>query len=60
MTLEETFHPQTDKGSLAYVALGAIEAHLKEHGFKLGLRLRGRHPRSPLGRFWANVEVDPA
>lgn len=59
MTLEETFHPQTDKGSLAYVALGAIEAHLKEHGFKLGYGSEdGIH--EALWDALGYVEVDPA
>ena len=35
MTLTETF--SVDKGDLAWVALKAIEDHLKQHDLRLGL-----------------------
>ena len=59
MTLVETFNAQIEKGELAYIALGAIEAHLKEHGYKLGLGAEdGIH--EALWQALGYVEVDPA
>lgn len=59
MTLADTNHPQADKGQLAYVALEAIESHLKEHGFKLGFGADdGIH--EALWEALGYVEVDPA
>ena len=35
MTLQETFSPATEKGELAYIAIRAIEEHLRNHGYRL-------------------------
>ena len=59
MTLTETFNASIEKGELAYVALQAIESHLKEHGYKLGLGADdGIH--EALWEALGYVEVDPA
>ena len=59
MTLNDTHHPEADKGQLAYVALNAIEAHLRDHGFKLGFGYEdGIH--EALWEALSYVEVDPA
>ena len=57
MTLNDTH--MFDKGDLAYVALTAIETHLKDNGYKLGLGSDdGIH--EALWKALGNVEVDPA
>ena len=57
MTLNETF--SIDKGDLAYIALTAIEAHLKDNGYKLGFGSDdGIH--EALWDALGYVEVDPA
>lgn len=57
MTLNETF--RIDKGDLAYVALRAIEEHLDQSGYKLGLGADdGIH--EALWEALGYVEVDPA
>ena len=56
MTLNETF--SIDKGDLAYIALTAIETHLKDNGYKLGLGSDdGIH--EALWDALGYVEVDP-
>lgn len=59
MTLEETHNPKTDKRELAWVALTAIETHLRDHGYKLGFGADdGIH--EALWDALGYVEVDPA
>lgn len=58
MTLEETHNPMTDKRELAWIALTAIETHLRDHGYKLGDGAEdGIH--KTLWDVLGNIEVEP-